>query len=107
MFGFLVGKVAPKTRLRVFDQSAPQLVGPDNTPRMSDVLSHPYVRFYDPNMIEQRYHAPVNPGFVVGANGFGADCARQPQAMWDRGKDGGHTKQFFQMVMGSTGLNHL
>jgi hypothetical protein len=97
------------------DQTAPPLVGPDRNPSVTQFHHQPLFRVYDPNML---YHGaplgtygphpkPLCPNGPGGPQNYNADCARQPQATWNRASDGKQTLEFFRRLMNSTGLEHI
>lgn len=100
----MIGAIKQALRNKRIDTTAPPMVGMD-TPTFKVSQDTPLFRFYDPNALDfprgQNPHVPNGPG---GPQNFNADCARQPQAMWNRAPDGMSIRDYKILI---TGLSHV
>lgn len=103
----MIGMIRQALKNRRIDTTAPPLLGPDRAPTYKQSEDNPLFAFYAPDgLYYPPMTKPLQPGGPGGPQNFNSDCARQPQAMWNRAPDGMSAKDIVR-VLQHTGLDHL
>lgn len=103
----MIGMIKAALRTRRIDTTAPPLLGPDRSPTLKQSEDCPLFRVYSPDQLSYGHMTlPIVPGGPGGPQNFNTDCARQPQAIWDRSDDKFSIRDM-PSLLGTTGLDHI
>jgi hypothetical protein len=103
----VIGMIKAALRNRRVDTTAPPLLGPDRSPTLKYSEDCPLFAVYSTDRLNYpNVMLPTVPNSVGGPQNFNTDCARQPQAEWDRSDDKPSIRDM-KSLLGHTGLDHV
>jgi hypothetical protein len=103
----MIGMIKAALKNRRVDTTAPPMLGPDRAPTFKQSEDCPLFATYSADQLNYpNVMLPTVPNSVGGPQNFNSDCARQPQAEWDRSDNRLSIRDMISLL-GHTGLDHV